>query len=187
MPGGIERLGDDARASSGSFASRPSGTENIYKIYDGNPGNTHLPHSYPVNTVCYTGTHDNPTTREWYADLPDLGGHNLWHYLKRPEGEICDAGPELIRLVWSSPAALAIAPLQDLLNLGGEARMNVPGRADGTWRWRATPQMLSAWNFQWLRDSNGSGTGLVSSVREGVINTAGASSAVTTPRQIEVT
>jgi 4-alpha-glucanotransferase len=60
--------------------------------------------------------------------------------------------PELIRLAWSSPAALAIAPLQDLLNLGSDGRMNVPGRAEGSWRWRATRPMLSATTFEWLRE-----------------------------------
>ena len=47
-------------------------------------------------------------------------------------------------MAWSSPAALAMAPLQDLLNLGAEGRMNVPGRAEGNWRWRATEHMLAA-------------------------------------------
>jgi 4-alpha-glucanotransferase len=57
-----------------------------------------------------------------------------------------------MRLAWSSPAALAIAPLQDLLNLGSEARMNVPGRADGNWRWRVREDMLTSQAFQWLQD-----------------------------------
>jgi 4-alpha-glucanotransferase len=56
----------------------------------------------------------------------------------------------LMGLGWSSVAALAMAPLQDLLNLGREARMNVPGRAEGNWR--CTEDMLSAPGFQWLRD-----------------------------------
>ena len=56
-----------------------------------------------------------------------------------------------MRLAWSSPAALAIAPLQDLLNLGRESRMNVPGRPDGNWRWRCTEDMLSSPAFQWLQ------------------------------------
>jgi 4-alpha-glucanotransferase len=53
---------------------------------------------------------------------------------------------------WESVAALAIAPLQDLLNLGNEARMNVPGRAEGNWGWRCTEEMLSTRAFEWLRD-----------------------------------
>jgi 4-alpha-glucanotransferase len=60
--------------------------------------------------------------------------------------------PALLRVAWESVAALAIAPLQDLLNLGNEARMNVPGRADGNWRWRCTNEMLCTPAFEWLRD-----------------------------------
>jgi len=58
----------------------------------------------------------------------------------------------LMRLAWSSAAALAIAPLQDLLNLGAEARMNVPGSTEGNWGWRCTEAMLSGPSFGWLRD-----------------------------------
>jgi len=57
---------------------------------------------------------------------------------------------ELIRLASSSPAALAIAPLQDFLNLGAEARMNLPGSTKGNWRWRCTDEMLSELVFERL-------------------------------------
>ena len=59
---------------------------------------------------------------------------------------------DLMRLAWSSVAALALAPLQDLLNLGPEARMNVPGRAEGNWTWRCTAEMLAAADFHSLRE-----------------------------------
>jgi 4-alpha-glucanotransferase len=55
-----------------------------------------------------------------------------------------------MRLAWSSPAGLAIAPLQDVLNLGAAARMNIPGRAGGNWRWRLTDELLSPAAFDWL-------------------------------------
>jgi 4-alpha-glucanotransferase len=110
-----------------------------------------LPHNYVTNTVVYTGTHDNSTTRGWFEDLPDDQRQNLWKYLKRPAGTIRDAAPALMDLAWSSPAALAIAPLQDLLNLGKEARMNVPGRVEGNWRWRCTEDMLADPAFEWVR------------------------------------
>jgi len=118
--------------------------------FDGHRDNPHLPDNYVTNTVVYTGTHDNPTTREWYEDLPNAERGNLWSYLKRPGGEDGDAAPALMQLAWSSPAALAVAPLQDLLNLGREARMNVPGRAAGNWNWRATEDVLSASAFRRL-------------------------------------
>ena len=120
--------------------------------FDGDAANLHLPHNYPANVVVYTGTHDNATTREWFEGLRDRQQRCFWEYLRLSRGEVRDAAPELIRLAWSSPAALAITPFQDLLNLGGEARMNVPGRPEGNWRWRATQNMLSAWNFRWLGD-----------------------------------
>jgi 4-alpha-glucanotransferase len=134
--------------------------------FDGHSDNPYLPHNFVHNTAAYTGTHDNTTTRQWYEELPDYERQNFWSYLKRAPGTSADAAPELMRLAWSSPAALAIAPLQDLLNLGSEARMNVPGRADGNWRWRVREDMLSSQSFQWLQDltesSNRSVTSLTS-------------------------
>jgi len=102
--------------------------------------------------VAYTGTHDNPTTRGWYEDLPEAGRANLWRSLKRRGGTNADAAPALLELLWSSRAALAIAPLQDVLNLGKEARMNLPGSAQGNWRWRATDEMLTAPALASLRE-----------------------------------
>jgi 4-alpha-glucanotransferase len=126
------------------------GTRVLQFAFDGSPANSHLPHCYDADTVVYTGTHDNPTTREWFGKLSDRERREIWNYLWLAVGEPRDATPELIHLAWSSPAAVAITPLQDLLNLGREGRMNVPGRANRNWRWRATHHMLSASVFQWL-------------------------------------
>jgi 4-alpha-glucanotransferase len=120
--------------------------------FDGNPANPHLPHNYVHNSVVYTGTHDNNTTRGWFETLTEQQRQTIWRYLRRAPGESREAAPELMRLAWSSPAALAITPLQDLLNLGGNARMNVPGQAGGNWRWRLTDDMLSPAAFDWLGD-----------------------------------
>src|SRR3989442_13588671 len=65
--------------------------------FDGDSRNPHLPSNYVPNTVVYTGTHDNPTTRGWYEDLPDAGRRNLWRCLKRPAGSSADAAPALLR------------------------------------------------------------------------------------------
>jgi 4-alpha-glucanotransferase len=119
--------------------------------FDGHSDNPHLPNNYVTNTVVYTGTHDNPTTRGWYEDLADDQRQNLWKYMKRPAGTAADAAPALMELAWSSQATLAMAPFQDLLNLGKEARMNVPGRTEGNWRWRSTEKMLNDPAFEWLR------------------------------------
>jgi 4-alpha-glucanotransferase len=120
--------------------------------FDGHSDNPHLPANYVANTVVYTGTHDNPTTRGWYEDLPDTERGNLWRCLKRVGDTSAEAAPALLHLAWSSVAGLAIAPLQDVLNLGNEARMNQPGSAEGNWRWRATDEMLSASALESLRD-----------------------------------
>ena len=129
--------------------------------FDGHADNPYLPNNFVTNTVVYTGTHDNATTRQWYEELPDYQRQNFWNYLKRAPGESAEAAPALMSLAWSSPAALAIAPLQDLLNLGKEARMNVPGRADGNWGWRCRDDMLSSTAFQWLHDLTESSQRLV--------------------------
>ena len=126
------------------------GTRVLQFAFDGHSDNPYLPNNYVPNTVVYTGTHDNPTTRGWYEDLPDSERGNLWRYLERAPGKGEDAAPALLRLAWSSAAALAIAPLQDVLNLGKEARMNRPGSAESNWRWRCTDQMLSDQAFQSL-------------------------------------
>ena len=128
------------------------GTRVLQFAFDGHSDNPYLPDNYVPNAVVYTGTHDNPTTRGWYEDLPDAERRNLWSYLKRATGTGEEATSALLGLAWSSAAALAIAPLQDVLNLGKEARMNQPGRAEGNWRWRCTDEMLSAPAFQSLRD-----------------------------------
>ena len=120
--------------------------------FDGTPDNPHFPHHYAAHTVAYTGSHDNFTARGWFDELPGDGRQILWRYLQRPEGAASEAAAALVRLGWSSTAALSMAPLQDLLNQRAEARMNVPGHAEGNWRWRCTDEMPSAAAFQWLRD-----------------------------------
>ena len=112
--------------------------------FDGNSDNPYLPHNYIPNTVVYTGTHDNATTRGWFEALPEDQRRNVWNYLKRPGGNSDEVAWELIRLGWSSVAGLAMVPLQDLLNLGAEARMNLPGSVEGNWCWRCTDEILPA-------------------------------------------
>lgn len=128
------------------------GTRVLQFAFDGHSDNPYLPQNFPSNTVVYTGTHDNPPTREWYEQLPDSQKQILWSYLNRRVEDSAEASPTLMELAWSSAAALAIAPLQDVFDLGTGNRMNVPGRAEGNWRWRFTEDMLSPSAFQWLRD-----------------------------------
>ena len=128
------------------------GTRVLQFAFDGDWRSPHLPHNYPANAVVYTGTHDNPTTRGWYETLGDAQRRRLWSYVQRVDGSSREALTAMLSLAWSSPAALAIAPFQDVLGLGDEARMNVPGAVDGNWRWRCTGDTLSPEVFEPLRD-----------------------------------
>jgi 4-alpha-glucanotransferase len=130
------------------------GTKVLQFAFDGNRSNPYLPDNYVSNSVVYTGTHDNPTTRSWFETLPEDQKRNVWNYLRRPVGKSDEVAGELIRLAWCSPAALAIAPLQDLLNLGADARMNLPGSVDGNWRWRCPERLLSESLIERLRALN---------------------------------
>ena len=120
--------------------------------FDGNPGNPHLPHNCVPNTVAYTGTHDNNTTRGWFESLPENVRQAARSYAVKASGGGGEVAWDFIQSVWSSKSGLAIAPLQDLWNLGVEGRMNVPGTPAGNWRWRCTEQMLTARIFERLRN-----------------------------------
>jgi 4-alpha-glucanotransferase len=100
-----------------------------------------LPHRHERNTVVYTGTHDNDTTRGWFAGASAAERERLERYLGQPCSEESVSG-QLLRLAWGSVADLAVAPVQDVLSLGREARMNVPGEPVGNWRWRLRPGAL---------------------------------------------
>ena len=128
------------------------GTKVLQFAFDRKPGNPHLPANYTPNSVVYTGTHDNNTTRGWYEALPEEERRKVRGCLHRGDGDASSITRELLQQAWSSVAALAIAPLQDVLNLGGEARMNTPGSSQGNWCWRATKEMLDPTLFERLRD-----------------------------------
>ncbi|HUO16695.1 MAG TPA: 4-alpha-glucanotransferase [Verrucomicrobiae bacterium] len=128
------------------------GTRVLQFAFDGHSDNPYLPANFVTNTVAYTGTHDNAPTREWYEQLPEYQRQNFWNYLKRMPGASDDVAPSLVTLAWSSIATLTIAPLQDLLNLGTESRMNIPGSASGNWRWRSPNDLESSTAFLWLRE-----------------------------------
>ncbi len=111
--------------------------------FDGKADNPHLPANFTTNTVAYTGTHDNPPSRGWYEALSPDERKPVCQELELSSAAHEEIAWELIRLASSSVAALAVVPLQDVLNLGLEARMNIPGRADGNWSWRATEEMFA--------------------------------------------
>ncbi|MFA7004479.1 MAG: 4-alpha-glucanotransferase [Verrucomicrobiia bacterium] len=113
-----------------------------------------LPHNYERNTIIYTGTHDNDTTRGWFA----TASRKERTLVRRYVGHRCDdrnVSWDLMRLAWSSVADLSIAPLQDVLNLGTEARMNFPGQSSGWWRWRFTASQLTGATLNRLGEMTG--------------------------------
>lgn len=96
----------------------------------------YLPHNYERDCVVYTGTHDNDTTVGWWKHLDKATRGHVTAYLGEAEDGIHWA---LMRAACASPAAFALAPLQDVLGLGSEARMNTPSRKDDNWGWRFAP------------------------------------------------
>ncbi|MBU0672880.1 MAG: 4-alpha-glucanotransferase [Candidatus Margulisbacteria bacterium] len=102
----------------------------------------YLPHNYVENCVVYTGTHDNNTAKGWYEE--EASAHeikNLAEYLGHQENSRT-VNWDLIKLALLSKARISIFPLQDILGLGNEARMNVPSKAHGNWQWRFLEQQL---------------------------------------------
>ena len=101
--------------------------------------NPYLPHNLTRNSVIYTGTHDNATSLGWWRSLKKPEKARVRHYLGHNGG---DMPMNLIRLSMASVARLSIFPLQDVLGLGDEGRMNIPGKPSGNWGWRFQPGTL---------------------------------------------
>jgi 4-alpha-glucanotransferase len=101
--------------------------------FEGTPKDQFLPHNYPHRCAVYTGTHDNDTALGWYERVSDHGRDYCRRYLDSDGSHV---GWDMIRACWASVAVVAIAPMQDFLELGNEARMNYPGNPDGNWTWR---------------------------------------------------
>jgi len=98
------------------------------------------PDDFPTRSVCYTGTHDNDTTVGWFAQLDEETQAAVLGHVGGTGAEI---HWDFISTAWRSASNLAIAPLQDVLGLGGEARLNLPGRPSGNWHWRFREDELS--------------------------------------------
>ncbi len=109
------------------------GMKVLHFAFGGGADNPYLPHNHVLNSVVYTGTHDNNTTLGWFEELDERTRAHLFDYL----GGDPKLMPALLaRCAFASVARLAVVPMQDVLALGGEHRMNRPGVADGCWRWR---------------------------------------------------
>ena len=101
--------------------------------FDSDAANPYLPHNHLPNSVVYTGTHDNDTTKGWFSSLPAKTINRMYEYLGLSGAEPVQ---DLIKVALMSVAQTAIIPLQDLLELPTGARMNQPGVALGNWSWR---------------------------------------------------
>lgn len=107
--------------------------------FDSDEENDYLPHSYDKNCVVYTGTHDNDTTLGWFEKASKKDRQKVKTYFQTEGDDICW---DFIRAAWSSVADMAIIPLQDILCLGSEARMNTPATLGKNWGWRFTWEMI---------------------------------------------
>jgi 4-alpha-glucanotransferase len=110
----------------------------------------HRPTNYVRELVCFTGTHDNDTTRGWWTKLKSAARNHAQARaeVERVKSYLQTDGREIswsfIQAILTSVAQISLIPLQDVLDLGTEARMNVPGRAKGNWDWRYSPKALTA-------------------------------------------
>ncbi len=94
--------------------------------------NEHLTHNYEINTICYTGTHDNDTVKGWYEKTTPEQKKQISDYCKNTNNDV----QNIIEYAWSSVAIFAITTMQDILGFDSSARMNTPGNAQGNWSWR---------------------------------------------------
>jgi len=108
--------------------------------FSGAGDNPHLPHMHERDSVVYTGTHDNDTTLGWYSSLADETRRRVDFFLRLTPGSMPDA---LLRAALGSVGQLAVIPVQDVLSLGSEARLNTPGTVTGNWSWRLRRDALT--------------------------------------------
>lgn len=122
---------DDVEALRRQF--KLPGMRVIQFAFGGSADNPHLPHMHERDSVVYTGTHDNDTALGWFSTLDGETLRRVEYFLRLTPGSMPDA---LIRAALGSVGRLAVIPVQDLLRLGSEARLNTPGTVTGNWSWR---------------------------------------------------
>ena len=111
-----------------------------FAFYDDDPEHPYLPENHTELCVVYTGTHDNETSFSWFQGLDEDARQRVRERI----GEETEPSWGLVELALSSPAFLAVAPVQDLLGLDNSARLNSPGEAEGNWSWRLLPGQLTS-------------------------------------------
>jgi 4-alpha-glucanotransferase len=115
-------------------------------------GNIHFPRNHVENSVVYTGTHDTNTVKGWFSNEATAQEKQVLFQLIGKKVTANQVSAEIVKLAQSSIADLCIVPLQDVLGLGAEARMNNPSKGKGNWRWRATAEQLTSDALSDLRD-----------------------------------
>ena len=108
--------------------------------FDSREGSDYLPHNYPTHCVVYTGTHDNDTILGWMNTAPKASVKFAKEYLNLTKEEGYNWG--MMRGAWASVGDLAIVPMQDIIGVGSEGRMNTPSTLGGNWEWRATADQI---------------------------------------------
>ena len=111
--------------------------------FDARESSNYLPHTYPTNCVVYTGTHDNDTTRGWYHEVGKSARDFAKEYMCKPRLDEDSLVNDFIAMAMSSVADLCVIPMQDYLNLGSEARINIPSTLGGNWVWRMKKKQFS--------------------------------------------
>ena len=111
--------------------------------FDARESSNYLPHTYPTNCVVYTGTHDNDTTRGWYHEVGKDARDFAKEYMCKPRLDEDTLTGDFIAMAMSSVADLCVIPMQDYLNLGSSARINIPSTLGGNWVWRMTKKQFS--------------------------------------------
>ncbi len=108
----------------------------LHFAFGGKNDNTYLPHNFDANTVVYTGTHDNNTSQGWWLEVSDAERQHVRDYLGLTSQDELEIHWQLITAACASVADTAIHPMQDVLGLDGQSRMNLPGVGQGYWEWR---------------------------------------------------
>lgn len=119
--------------------------------FDGDANNSYLPHNHVKNSLVYTGTHDNNTLVGWWKECTVSEKNEIRKYANIHHGNIAY---RMLKLAWSSVANIAIAPLQDILLLDENARMNIPGVANGNWCWRFTWKEIQQKQLKFIEELN---------------------------------
>ena len=145
--GCIDGAVDDLRREFGFLSTRV-----LQFGFLGDPGSPHLPHVIGEDTAFYTGTHDNDTLCGFLGAMPEAERAHLLSYCGAKDAD--DGMNSAVRALLASRARLAILPVQDILGIGSEGRINTPGRAEGNWSWRLTEEELVGIDWERFRGYN---------------------------------